>query len=168
MPVTGCRRAQDHISEDIVPQSLGERGEGVSVWRPDLERAAEGGRGGGAGLTVPTWVLWRACWDCVRVSETGAGPSWGGKLDLGGSLGMSWEAEVNKASSSFAGGAVVKNPPAKAGDAGSIPESGRSPEGGSDTQSCVLAWKFDGQRRLEDCSPWGHKSWTEQLGMQER
>ena len=32
----------------------------------------------------------------------------------------------------FAGGSVVKNPPASAGKAGSIPVSGRSPGGGND------------------------------------
>ena len=31
----------------------------------------------------------------------------------------------------FPGGSVVKNPPVNAGDAGSIPESGRSPEEGN-------------------------------------
>ena len=31
----------------------------------------------------------------------------------------------------FLGGSVVKNPPANAGDAGSIPGSGRSPGGGN-------------------------------------
>ena len=31
----------------------------------------------------------------------------------------------------FSGGSVVKNPPAEAGDAGSIPGSGRSPGGGN-------------------------------------
>ena len=31
----------------------------------------------------------------------------------------------------FPGGSVIKNPPASAGDAGSIPSSGRSPEGGN-------------------------------------
>ena len=31
---------------------------------------------------------------------------------------------------SFLGGSAVKNPPANAGDVGSIPVSGRSPEGG--------------------------------------
>ena len=31
----------------------------------------------------------------------------------------------------FPGGSVVKNPPASAGDTGSIPESGRSPGGGN-------------------------------------
>jgi len=31
----------------------------------------------------------------------------------------------------FPDGSVVKNPPANAGDAGSIPGSGRSPEGGN-------------------------------------
>ena len=32
---------------------------------------------------------------------------------------------------SFPGGSAVKNPPANAGDAGSIPGYGRSPEGGN-------------------------------------
>ena len=32
----------------------------------------------------------------------------------------------------FPGGSVVKNPPAKPGDAGSIPELGRSPGEGND------------------------------------
>ena len=31
----------------------------------------------------------------------------------------------------FPGGSVIKNPPANAGDAGSIPRSGRSPGGGN-------------------------------------
>ena len=31
----------------------------------------------------------------------------------------------------FSGASVVKNPPVNAGDAGSIPESGRSPGGGN-------------------------------------
>ena len=33
--------------------------------------------------------------------------------------------------SGFPGGSMVKNPPVKAGDAGSIPGSGRSPRGGN-------------------------------------
>ena len=37
-------------------------------------------------------------------------------------------------------GSVVKYPPAKAGDAGSIPGLGRSPEEGMVTHSSVLAW----------------------------
>ena len=32
----------------------------------------------------------------------------------------------------FPGGSVVKNPPANAGDMGSVPRSGRSPGGGND------------------------------------
>ena len=31
----------------------------------------------------------------------------------------------------FPGGSVIKNPPARSGEAGSIPESGRSPGGGN-------------------------------------
>ena len=39
----------------------------------------------------------------------------------------------------FPGGSVVKNLPAKARDAGSIPGSGRSPRGG---HASILAWRI--------------------------
>ena len=39
------------------------------------------------------------------------------------------------------GGLVVKNPPANAGDVGSIPGSGRSPGKGNGNSS-ILAWKI--------------------------
>ena len=52
---------------------------------------------------------------------------------------------------------VVKNPPANAGDAGSIPGSGRSPGGGNGNPLVFLPEKFHGQRSLAGCSPWGHK-----------
>ena len=49
-----------------------------------------------------------------------------------------WEREVQwltdarvDLAQGFPGGSVVKNPPANAGDAGSVPGSGRSPEGGN-------------------------------------
>ena len=41
---------------------------------------------------------------------------------------------------SFPGGSVVKNPAANAGDLGSIPGPGRSPE--METHSCILAWRI--------------------------
>ena len=41
----------------------------------------------------------------------------------------------------FPGGSVVKNLLANAGDVGSIPESGRSPEEENGTHSSILAWK---------------------------
>ena len=44
---------------------------------------------------------------------------------------------------SFPGGAVVKNPPADAGDMGSIPGSGRSPGEGNGhplQYSCLVLW----------------------------
>ena len=41
---------------------------------------------------------------------------------------------------SFPGGSVVKNPPTHAGDAGSIPESGRSTGGGA-AHSSIPAWR---------------------------
>ena len=61
----------------------------------------------------------------------------------------------------FPGGAVVKNLPAAAGNAGDtgvIPGLGRSPVVGSDNQlqySCVE--RFHGQRCLVGYSPWGCK-----------
>ena len=62
----------------------------------------------------------------------------------------------------FPGGAVVKNPPANAGDAryaGLTPGSGRSPgEGnGNPLQYSFLPGEFHGQRNLAGCSPWGHQ-----------
>ena len=38
---------------------------------------------------------------------------------------------AKKGKMGFTGGSVVKNPPANAGDTGSIPGSGRSPGGGN-------------------------------------
>ena len=58
----------------------------------------------------------------------------------------------------FPGSSVVKNLPAKAGDAGSIPDLGRSPGEGNGTPlqySCLE--KPHGQRSLAGYSPWGHK-----------
>ena len=49
----------------------------------------------------------------------------------------------------FPNGLVVKNPPANAGDAGSIPRSRRSPEEGNVTHFSILAWEI---------------SWTEKSG----
>ena len=48
---------------------------------------------------------------------------------------------------------MVKNSPANAGDTGSIPASGRSPEEGMATHASILAWR----------SPWteeSHGSWS--------
>ena len=42
----------------------------------------------------------------------------------------------------FPGGSVVKNPPASAGNVGSIPGSGRSPGEGTATHSSILAWEL--------------------------
>ena len=53
---------------------------------------------------------------------------------------------------------TVKNPPANAGDTGSIPGSGRSPgEGERQPTPVFLPGKFHGQRSLEGYSPWGGK-----------
>ena len=56
------------------------------------------------------------------------------------------------------GGPVVKNPPANAGDACSIPGSGRSPGEGNGNllqRSCLE--NSHGQRSLAGYSPWGCK-----------
>ena len=52
---------------------------------------------------------------------------------------------------------MVKNPPANAGDVGSIPGLGRSSEEGNETHSSILAGKSHEQRSLEGYSPWGRK-----------
>ena len=63
----------------------------------------------------------------------------------------------------FPGGSVVKNLPANAGVAGSIPVSGRSPGVGNGrspgvaTHSVFLPGESHGQRSLASYSPWGHK-----------
>ena len=42
----------------------------------------------------------------------------------------------------FPGGSVIKNPPAKAEDSGSVPGLGRSPGEGNGKSSSILAWKI--------------------------
>ena len=55
----------------------------------------------------------------------------------------------------FPGGSVVKNLPAKVGDAGLIPGLGRSLEMEMAAHSSILAWKIHDQRSLMGYSPWG-------------
>ena len=51
---------------------------------------------------------------------------------------------------------MAKNPPAKAGDTGSIPGLGRSPgEGNSNPLQCSCLEKSHGQRSLGGYGPWG-------------
>ena len=53
---------------------------------------------------------------------------------------------------------MVKNPPANARDAGSIPRSGRFPvKGNSNPLMVFLLGKSHGQRGLVGYSPWGCK-----------
>ena len=59
--------------------------------------------------------------------------------------------------SGLLGGSVVKNPPANAGDAGSIPGSGRSPEEEWYPSPVFLPGKPHGQRSLAGYSPEGCK-----------
>ena len=58
----------------------------------------------------------------------------------------------------FPGGSVVKNPPANAGDIGSIPGPGRSPGGGNGNPhqySCLENPVESGMQ--SNYSPWSHK-----------
>ena len=55
------------------------------------------------------------------------------------------------------GGSMVKNLLANAGDAGSIPESGRSSVEGTGNPLQYSCLKCYGQRTLADYSPRGHK-----------
>ena len=56
----------------------------------------------------------------------------------------------------FPGGSAVKHLPANAGDADSIPGSGRSPGEVNATHPSILAWEIKGQRSLTADSPRGH------------
>ena len=55
----------------------------------------------------------------------------------------------------FPGGLNVKNPPANAGDIGSIPRSGKSP--GEGNGNPLQQPGKPGQRSLMGYSPWSHK-----------
>ena len=52
---------------------------------------------------------------------------------------------------------MVKNPPASAGDEGSISGSGRSPGRKWQPTLVFSPGKSHGQRSLAGCGPWGHK-----------
>ena len=71
--------------------------------------------------------------------------------------------------SGFPDGSAVKNPPAKAGDASSIPGSGRSPgeENGNPLQ-CSCLGNPHGQRSLAGYGPQGHKNQTRLGAKQQR
>ena len=66
------------------------------------------------------------------------------------------------------GGSVVKNPPANAGDLGSIPGLGRSPgEGHGYPLQYACPEESHGQRTLVGYSPWGHKGVRHDLAAKE-
>ena len=52
---------------------------------------------------------------------------------------------------------MVRNLPADAGDAGSLPWLERSPGGENGNPLVFLPGEFHGQRSLGGCSPWGLK-----------
>ena len=56
------------------------------------------------------------------------------------------------------GGSVVKNPPAGAGDASSIPGLRRSPEKETAAHSSTLAWEIPGTEEPGRLQSMGHKS----------
>ena len=60
----------------------------------------------------------------------------------------------------FSGGSVIKNPPASAGDSGSIPGLGRYPGEGNGN---LRQYSCHGQRSLQGCSPWDLKNSVIQL-----
>ena len=61
----------------------------------------------------------------------------------------------------FPGGSVVKNPPANAEAAGSIPGSGRSSGGGIlATHSSILAWRIPWTEEPGRLPSTGSQSWT--------
>ena len=57
----------------------------------------------------------------------------------------------------FPAGSDVKKSACNAGDPGSIPGLGRSPEEGWQPTPVFLPRESHGRRRLEGHSPWGHK-----------
>ena len=67
--------------------------------------------------------------------------------------------ECYTATEGFPGGSMVKNPPASAGDVGSIPGSNKITWRRKWQRTPVfLPGKFYGQRSLVGCSPWGAES----------
>ena len=56
----------------------------------------------------------------------------------------------------FLGDSVVKNPPANAGETGSIPGSGKS-SGEGNGNPFQYSCQGNGQRRVVGYSPWGRK-----------
>ena len=69
---------------------------------------------------------------------------------------------------SFPGGSVVKNLPAKTGDTGLIPGSGRSPGEEMATHSSILPGKFHGQRSLVGYLPWAHRELRHNLATKQQ
>ena len=57
----------------------------------------------------------------------------------------------------FPGGSGIKNQSASAGDASSIPKSGRSPGEENGSPFSILAWGIP-RRNQVGCSPWGRKA----------
>ena len=76
---------------------------------------------------------------------------------LGSISGQETSYHLPQYSRSFPGGAVVKNLPANAGDAGSIPGREETLEEETATSSSILAGKFHGQRSPVGYSPWDHR-----------
>ena len=67
-------------------------------------------------------------------------------------------------------GDSLKNPPANAGDTGSIPRLGRFPGEGNGYPPSILAWEIPWTEEPSSYSSWGHKQpdTTEQLSTHAR
>ena len=89
--------------------------------------------------------------------QTEGGPSQ--RAIVASKCGMVSFYELGNFTGDFPGGSVVKNPPANAGDSGSLPGLGRSPgeRSGNPLQYSCLRNSMHGQRSLVGYSPWGHK-----------
>ena len=81
-------------------------------------------------IVLVSAVQWNESAICIHISP----PSWG-----------------------FPGGADGKESARNAGELGSIPGSGRSPEKGMATHSSIIAWRIPWQRSVARYSPWGRK-----------
>ena len=65
----------------------------------------------------------------------------------------------------FLGGSAIEDPPAKTGDAGSIPKLGRSPRDGNDTHSSILRASLVAQRLKRLPAMW--ETWDRSLGWED-
>ena len=111
-------------------------------------------------------------WDVVRRQCSDLGERWW-QPELGTRCCFDEKCELERwndfghnidRSQGFPGGSVIKNRPANAGDAGSIPGLGRSPGEGMTTHSSILAWEIPwteepGRLQSVGSQRVGHSNW---------